>query len=154
MKTLFRKGFIRLQPFVPSLTLTFFCALKVYILLILHPSPSASKGRASFGYLIYQIGKQRHKVIKMINLVLHCRLAAKLGAEVGTDGCQSVFSSSSLLCRVWCYIILCGPCQKHLKQSEVWGLIWIQLWACKSRYTMEYRGMPETTLCRIKPGEL
>lgn len=30
-----------------------FCALKVYILLILHPSPSASKGRASFGYLIY-----------------------------------------------------------------------------------------------------
>lgn len=109
MKLLFRKAFIRLRSFVPSFMLKFFSLLRcIFCCSSIHLS-SVFKGKASFSYIICQIGKQRHKVIKLIHLVLYCNSAAKSGAKLGTHGCQSIVSSNSALCHVQCYSLQFSP---------------------------------------------
>lgn len=109
MKLLFRKAFIRLWSFVPSFILKVFSLLRcIFCCSSIHLS-SVFKGKASFSYIICQIGKQRHKVIKLIHLVLYCNSAAKSGAKLGTRGCQSIVSSNTTLCHVQCYSLQFSP---------------------------------------------
>lgn len=113
MKILFRKAFIRLLPFMPSLAFKLF-ACTMCMLLFLQPPLSILKGKANFGYLLVK----SYNMIKMIHFVLHCRSAAKSGTERGTHGCQSVvFLSNTPVCHTQCYGILCST--QYLKLNAV-----------------------------------
>lgn len=152
MKILFGKAFIRLRSFVPSFMLKFFSLLRcIFCCSSIHLS-SVFKGKASFSYIICQIGKQRHKVIKLIHLVLYCNSAAKSGAKLGTHGCQSVVSSNTTLCHVQCYSLWFSPATFKIEVGFfVWcGLFLFFLFSFCPWGTRVHKSLPQVTaLLRI-----